>query len=569
MNINQRIQALQALMKKYQLDTYYITTKDDHNSEFVHPYFRCVEFLTGFTGSNAHVIVTENQCRFYTDGRYSIQAKKELQNTSIQIMEDDYMDFLKSRKHIGLDGKKVSKSFVDEIGCVTSIDLISKIWTNRPDYPLNPVFQLDEQYTGKSFEEKRKEVLSKCKSNIHLLTNLDDIAWLLNCRGSDAISNPVFLSYVLLYKDKTILYMDSRKIIDISYFKKHHIQIKNYLDIYQDLKYIQDPITVDENQVNYELLNSISNPVFQINPIELLKACKNKIEIENLRQCQIMDCVALTKFIYWLKTNVKTQSITEYDASIQLKKLRKELPGYIEVNYGSICAYNENGAMMHYQPTKEKHSILKPEGSFLVDSGGQYLNGTTDITRTFSLGKVSQAFKKDFTCVLKSHIQLAQAKFLYGTSGIQLDILAREPIWQMNLDYQCGTGHGLGFCLNVHEGPHGIRWYKTSNRKEDTILELGMYLTNEPGIYKENEYGIRIENDMVVQKGNKNQYGQFMYFETISYVPIDLDCIDPSYLDSTQIQWLNEYHEKTYTLLSPYLNKKEKNWLKEQTKKLA
>lgn len=570
MNIDQKIQAIQALMKKKNIDTYYVSTRDDHNSEFIHPYFRCIEYLTGFTGSNAHLIITDKECRFYTDGRYTIQAKKELKDTCIQIIEDEnFLQYLKTRKHIGLDGKKVTKSFVDEIGSVTSIDFISEIWNDRPDFPMDPIFILDEKYAGKSFEEKREEVLKRCKSNIHLLTNLDDIAWLLNCRGYDATSNPVFLSYLLLNSNQTVLYIKKDKIKDDSYFKNHHIQIKDYLEIYKDIKQIQEPVTVDENQVNYELISKIKHPVFQTNPSELIKACKNKIEIENMRQCQILDCAALTKFIYWLKTNVRTKTITEYDAVKKLHDFRKVLPEYIEVNYGSICAYNENGAMMHYQPSKDHSSILKPEGSFLVDSGGQYLNGTTDITRTFSLGKVSDEFKKDFTTVLKSHIQLSKAKFLYGCSGIQLDILARAPIWNEDLDYQCGTGHGLGFCLNVHEGPHGIRWYKTDTRKEDTILEEGMIVTNEPGIYKENQYGIRIENDMVVQKGNKNMYGQFMYFETLSYVPIDLDCIDLSLLDKSEIEWLNQYHHKTYQLLSPYLNKEEKEWLKEYTKKLA
>ena len=583
--INQRIHQLRALMKENQIDYYYISMGDDHNSEFIHPFFKCIEFMTGFTGSAGHVVISQEHCILWSDGRYFIQAKNQIKGTCIEFYPlntegvPSPFEYIEQncKGVLGFDGKIVNRMQgleFEKVTTVKSIDLISPLWTNRPSLPKDEIFILDIEYAGKTIEEKVEDVRNEmmaCHAKNHILPTLDDIAWLLNLRGYDAISNPVFLSFVLITEKDVILYIDQEKVNDkvSHYLKEHHILMKDYDCIYKDIQLLDEPTLVDLNQANYQLVNMCHCPIIhQDNPTEMMKACKNTIEVENLRKSQLKDSVALTRFIYWLKKNIGKMEITEISAAKYLKNLRKELPGYIEVNYGCISAYNENAAMMHYQATESQYATLKDEGILLVDSGGQYLDGTTDFTRTICLGMVKDEIKVDFSTVLISLAQLSQANFLEGCSGMTLDILARQPIWDRNLDYQCGTGHGLGFLLGVHEGPQGIRWYKSPKRKEDTVLKEGMFVTNEPGIYIEGSHGIRIENDMIVCKGQKNQYGQFMYFDTLTYVPIDLDLVDVSILDKKTRKWLNNYHKDVYNKISPYLNEEEKAWLLYETREI-
>lgn len=587
MHINEKIQLLRQLLKENNVDYYYITMGDYHNSEFIHPFFKPIEFITGFTGSAGHVIISQEEAILWSDGRYYIQAQKQIEGTCIQFYQLNNPDYptplqylenhLDGEKSVAFDGKVICArdgQYLDAISnhYVISKDFIGMLWNDRPQFPMDTIFIHDEKYAGRSIQEKLNDVLSemnRLKANAHVITTVDDIAWLLNLRGFDAISNPVFLSYLLIDDNQITLYIHPEKLTEavIQYLNTNNVKIKAYDDIYQDVHSLQGNVLIDCKNANYELVNRIQATIIDSdNPTELLKAIKNEIEIENLRQCHLMDSVALTKFIYWLKTNISKEYIDEYSAALKLKEFRKQIPEYLEVNYGCISAYNENAAMMHYQATATQKTVCHASGILLVDSGGQYLNGTTDYTRTIALGDVPQEWKIDFTTVLQSHANLSQAVFLEGCSGQTIDIIAREPIWKRNLDYQCGTGHGLGFALGIHEGPQGIRWYISPKRKENTPLKQGMVVTNEPGIYIKGSHGIRTENDMVVQKGIKNEYGQFLYFETLNFVPIDLDLIDTDYLDKSAIEWLNDYHKKTYEKLSPYLNEDEKIWLQKETR---
>ena len=576
------LEQFQNKMREKGIDYYYLCMGDDHNSEFIHPFYKTIEYLTGFTGSAGQLVIERDHVILWSDGRYYIQAKKQIEGKSIEFYDltmPSPIEYIQSRysknQVIAFDGRIVNYKTglaLQKIGRVKSEEyIIDEIWNDRPGLGKDKIFILEQKYCGVSLQEKIQIVRDLMKQNhtsYFLLETLDDIAWLLNLRGYDVISNPVFLSFLLISEKEITLYIDLDKCDkDVcDYLKENDIQLQEYSKVYEDVKNIQDSIWMDPSNISYNFVACCKGTIhFEVNPTEILKAIKNNIEIENLRQCHLMDSVALTKFIYWLKKNVGTMDLDEYNVSLYLKELRKQIPGYIEVNYGCISAYNENAAMMHYQATEQMHSKLKAEGLYLVDSGGQYKTGTTDYTRTIALGDVCEEWKKDFTTVLISHAHLANAVFLEGCSGMNLDVLAREPIWKRYLDYQCGTGHGLGFCLGVHEGPHGLRWYKSEKRKEDTPLQAGMIVTNEPGIYIENSHGIRIENDMLVIEKVKNHYGQFLGFETLNFVPIDLECIIPSLLDKETKQWLNEYHTLTYQKLSPYLTREEAQWLKENT----
>lgn len=593
--ILERLQSLRALMAKNNVAAYVIPTSDFHESEYVGDYFKARKYMSGFTGSAGTLVVTLKEAGLWTDGRYFIQAARQLSDTGVTLykmgeegvpsIEEFLFDNLKDGDTLGFDGRvmntKLGLKFQERLSCKNiSIfyekDLVNEVWTNRPELPKESVFLLEEKYSGKSTSKKLETVrseMAKSNATAHIISTLDDIAWLFNIRGNDITYNPVVLSYALITTEHAYLFADKDKFSSsiINSLSKDGVELKDYFEIYEFVKTISSDETVllDTNKVNYAIYHNLNKDITVIdkqNPTVLLKAVKNSVEIENLRKSHIKDGVAFTKFMYWLKNNIGKIEITEISASDYLEAQRKEQDGFIELSFDTICAYNANAAMMHYSATEESHAVLKPEGLLLVDSGGQYFEGTTDITRTMILGEVSDEIKKHFTAVLRSMLNLASAKFLYGCIGQNLDILARGPIWDMDLDYKCGTGHGVGYLLNVHEAPNGFRWKKVPERDDGCVLEEGMVTTDEPGIYIEGSHGIRTENELVCHKGVKNEYGQFMYFEHITFAPIDLDGIDPSLMTVKEKNLLNDYHKQVYEKLSPYLTSEEAEWLKNYTR---
>ncbi len=580
--MNKEIIALQEKMKEHQIDAYIIPTGDDHQSEYVDDHFKARAYLSHFTGSAGTLLVTSTDAYLWTDGRYFIQAKEQLENTGVTLMKMNTKgtptleEFIEGQhfNKIGFDGKTMAysqaKTFSMEIE--SSYDLVGEIWENRPPMSHELAFIYDLKYCGERTDSKLEKIRNEMKAlntPYHLITTLDDIAWIFNIRGNDVACNPVVLAFALITMDEAYLYIQKQALSYpvIKAMESQDIIIKDYEDIYEDVKQIKDTIMLDETKVNYTLVSSIAHYIHHTNPSQYLKSIKNDVEIENTKKAHLKDGIAMTKFMYYIKTHLEDLPLTEISASDFLEELRMQ-EGAMELSFTTICAYGPHGALMHYGATKQTDVPLKPEGFLLVDSGGQYLEGTTDITRTFVLGPITPTMKQHFTAVVKSHINLASASFLYGCTGVNLDILAREPIWELMLDYQCGTGHGVGHLLNVHEGPNSFRWQMLPIHGQPTVLEENMITTDEPGIYLEGKYGIRIENELLCQKGITNEYGTFMHFEPITICPIDLDGIDPNALDQKQINYLNEYHQMCYEMLAPHLTDDERTWLKEYTRKI-
>jgi len=594
--IRARIAKLQEVMKEKRIQWYLVPTADYHNSEYVNEYFKEREFLSGFTGSNGTLLVSTDHAGLWTDGRYFIQAQIELEDTGIELfrMMDEGVPTLQEflQLHIetgdtlGFDGRVVPASLGKQLesilakkeGTVVYLqDLVDSLWSDRPQLPCENLYLLEDDFTGENVESKLQRVREKMeerKADCHVLSKLDDIMWLYNVRGGDIPCNPVALSYTVIEKESATVFLQTAvlKPQEIAYFQSHGIKVENYDCFYQ---WIEENISsrqiiLDMKNVNYTcymILNKNNKIENKKNPTESMKAIKNPVEIENLKRVYIQDSVAVTKFIYWVKKIVQGKNITEYTAAMYLDDLRKQIPGFLDLSFETISAYMENAAMMHYTATEESASVLRPEGTLLVDSGGQYMGGTTDVTRTICLGSISSKEILHYTYTCIGMFQLMSARFLYGCTGRNLDILAREPLWRIDTDYKCGTGHGIGYMLNVHEGPQNIRW-RYSNQSDDTVFEEGMIVSNEPGVYLENEYGIRIENIMVCKKGNRNENGQFMYFEPLTYVPIDREALDSSLMSRADVERVNQYHQKVYEVIHPYLSIEENEWLKESTKPL-
>jgi len=436
---------------------------------------------------------------------------------------------------------------------------------------MDDFYSLDVQFAGKSRVEKINEVREhmNAESTTHsIISSLDDIAWLFNIRGNDVPCNPVIISYAVISMNEAILFVASKNVTnDIkAELEKDGVTLKEYSELDNYLSTLNDKnvVTYDPAKTNMWIINSLANDVKKSeeqNYTTKLKAVKNEVELENMRKCHITDGVAMVKFLHWLDSNLGKEKITEMSATAKLEEFRKEGENFKGLSFGTIAGYKEHAAMMHYSSTPETDSELLKEGMFLVDSGGQYLGGTTDITRTMVLGSLTPEEKRDFTLVLKGVIDLSMAKFMYGCTGTNLDILARGPLWQYGIDYKCGTGHGVGFFLNVHEGPHGIRHNYVA-----TVLEEGMNVTNEPGVYKEGRHGIRTENILVVRKDEETESGKFMNFETITFCPIDLDGVVVEMLTNEERAWLNSYHKEVYEKLSPSLNEAQRAWLKYETR---
>ena len=595
--IKQRIENIRDLMKEKNIYAYIVPSSDYHQSEYVGDYFKSREFMSGFTGSAGTLIISMDEAGLWTDGRYFIQAENELKDSGIKLfkmgeegvptIEEYLLEKLPKNSTLGFDGRVMSvkegqslanKLAFKGINIEYKYDLVNDIWEDRCSLPTEKAFLLGTEYSGESFSDKLsriRAVMKEKKATTHILASLDDIAWLFNIRGRDVKSNPVVLSYAVISIDSVYLFIDKNKIgKDIrAELSKENVQIKGYEEVYEFIKNIDENevVLIDTSKVNYAIYNNIPSNVQKIeerNPSILFKSIKNEIELKNIRNSHIKDGVAFTKFMYWLKNNIGKIEITEISATQKLEDFRREQDKFIEPSFSTIAAYKDHAAMMHYSATEESNYKLEPRDLFLVDSGGQYFDGTTDITRTIALGPIPENVRKDFTNVVRGMIRLSKAKFLYGCRGYNLDILARGPLWEEGIDYKCGTGHGIGFVLNVHEGPNGFRWKVREDIDDSCILEEGMVTTNEPGVYVENSHGIRIENEIVVRKAEKNEYGQFMDFEVITFAPIDLDAIDESLILKDEKVYLNNYHKQVYDKISPYLNEEEKQWLKTYTREI-
>ncbi len=589
MNSRDRVKKLRELMVKHQLDAYIIPSFDAHQGEYVAEHWKGREWLSGFTGSAGTVVITLNDAGLWTDGRYYIQADKQLENSGIRLFRmmdpgvPSYTEWLaevlEEGSNVGFDGNVFSidmvRSMVKDLKAKAILfkmnqDLIGELWGDRPEIPKGTIFSHDVNYAGKSRSEKLDEVRAEMKNqgaNYYILTSLDDIAWLLNIRGADVPNNPVAIANVIVAEHTCYLFIDSCKVPTAlkSELEGEGIALREYHEIETFLANLSggDTVSLDTNKTNIRLYNAINSHVTKIespNMTTNLKAIKNEVEIKNLKWCEIKDGLAMVKFIKWLKHVVDKEEVTEIAAEERLENFRREQEGFVGPSFDTIAGYQDHAAMMHYKANKETQYTLKNEGLFLIDSGGQYYDGTTDITRTIVLGSLTDEQKRDFTLVLKGFIALSSVKFLYGATGANLDVLARQPIWQYGLDYKCGTGHGVGFFLNVHEGPQSIR------HTNHVPLEKGMIITNEPGIYLEGKYGIRIENMMSVVEDEKTEFGQFMKFEAVTYCPIDLAGINQDMLTESEKQWLNHYHQEVFTTLAPYLNEEEQVWLREETK---
>ena len=573
-----KIKQLQETLIKNKIDAYLVTTGDYHNSEYISEYFKTRMYLTDFTGSAGTLLVMQNQAFLWVDGRYHIQAQKQVDESVITIMKQglegvpSIFEFMKKELKDGntlaFDGKVVPANFINAIksrqpGLVLKYeqDLVNPIWEDRPTLPFSMLFKYEEFFTGKSFKEKVNEIrleMKKSKSDIHILTKLEDQAWLYNLRANDVLHTPVFLAFTVITESQCHLYIDTRKVDKMveKYLKDNDINIHDYFDFFENIKSISHKnILLDSNIVSYYIYSNLSNNniIDKQNPSILLKAIKNSVEIENTKNAHIKDGVAFTKFMYYVKTCISSNNnLTEMSVQEYLADLRKEQHSFVDLSFDTICAYKEHAAMMHYSANKDTNATLKPEDFLLVDSGGHYLDGSTDITRTLALGPLTDIQKLHFTTVLKSVIALSDVVFLRGCKGVNLDVLARGPIWKLLIDYKCGTGHGIGHLLSVHEAPNGFRWQIVPERNDSSVLVPGMITTNEPGIYLENKYGIRIENELLCVEKATNEFGEFLSFETITYAPIDLDAINIELLNQQEKDWLNNYHKDVYDKNAEY-----------------
>ena len=593
MKVSERVEKLRALMAEKGIDAYVVPTADFHQSEYVGEHFKARKFITGFSGSYGTAVIAKDDAGLWTDGRYFFQATNELEGSGVRLMKmfvDDtpsVTEYLAENVpeggKVAFDGRVLAvdegKEFEEALSPKNimidySEDLIDQIWEDRPPLSDKPAFFLEEKYSGESSAhklERVREVMKKNGATVHVIASLDDTGWLLNIRGDDIDFFPLLLSYSIVRMDGVDLYVDDSKLNDQIHeeLAKVNVTIHPYNDIYEDIKKLDASETclIDPMKMNYALYKSIPCKVVEAaNPTILMKAMKNPVELENIKEAHIKDGIAITKFMYWIKTRYDKEDITELSSADKLTSLRAAQEGYIRDSFEPLCAFADHAAMMHYSPSKETDVVLKEGAMFLNDTGGGYYEGSTDITRTFILGSIDQDMKKYFTAVVRAMMNLSRANFLYGCHGYNLDVLVRQPIWDLNIDFQCGSGHGVGYLGNVHEPPTGFRWYIVPSKNEHHQLEEGMVITDEPGIYEDGKFGIRIENEFIVRKGEKNKYGQFMHFETITFAPIDLDGIDPEEMTKSEREWLNNYHKDVYEKIGPHLTDEEREWLKEYTR---
>lgn len=611
---NERLLSLRNQMKEAGVHCVVIPTSDYHNSEYVSDFFMARKYFSGFTGSAGTLVVTPDEAALFTDGRYFIQAAKELEGSGITLMKmgepgvptmTEYVDQkLQKGWTLCFDGRVITSSKGGELEEIAKkhegqvrfdLDLCDAAWENRPVLIHHPVWVLSEEYAGESVEEKLvrvREEMKKEEAGIHVLTSLDDIAWLYNIRSNDVECCPVVLAYTMVTKDRALLFAEEGFAAgeDTSArerMEKAGVEIYPYDRFYEMLGSVVAQATkeekasgiwIDESQVNFRVLKELKKICVEEgaqagtlllnkeNPTTLMKSIKNETELKHTRRAHIKDAVAVTKFMYWLKKNIGSIPMDEVSVAEKIDGLRAQQEGFIELSFPTISAYGINGAIIHYGAQKETCAVLKPEGMLMIDSGGHYIDGTTDITRTFILGPVTPEMKKHYTLVLRAMLSMRATRFLHGCTGANLDIRAREVLWEHGLDYKHGTGHGVGNILNVHEGPQSFRWKLLPDAGKPAVFEEGMITSDEPGIYLENQYGIRIENEILCRKGEKNEYGQFMYFEDLTFVPIDLDGVELSQMSELDKERLNDYHAAVFEKLQPYFEGEELTWLRHVTR---
>lgn len=596
--IDDRLKKLRAKMAEHRIDCVIITGADFHNSEYSSEYFATRKYFSGFTGSAGVLIITEDKGFLFTDGRYFIQAELQLESSGIILMKQGVegtptipelittlacgMD----NYHVAFDGRTVSSGFgekiesIERISVVSDFDATDGIWSDRPDFPSSKVYALDIKYTGESSMSKIDRVRVKMSENnadVLVVSSLDDIAWLTNLRGSDVECNPVFMSYMLIFKDKVVLYLSKELVTDSARreLEELNVKLKSYEDFYSDLEELnsENLYWIDKKRTNFQICSVIkniagNNVIQKENPIVLMKAIKNETEIRNLENVNAEDGACVAKMMFKIKEAFKNgnEELRETDVADYVDRLRSEISDYVDLSFPTISAFGKNAAQMHYSAVRGDDEKLKAGEMILVDSGGQYLRGTTDITRTVACGECDENRKRDFTLVLKGMLALSSAIFLRGCSGYSLDILARSPMWKNGIDYRCGTGHGVGYMLNVHESPNAFRWRYIPEVSEFCEIVPGMVTTDEPGIYKDGEYGIRTENDLVCVSNEKNEYGEFLSFKSLTLCPIDLDLVIPDMLEEDEKKALNEYHALVYDKLSPLMSGNDLEMLEKYTR---
>ena len=605
--VTERLSLLRSVMREHKMQYYMITSADCHGSEYVHEHFRARAYFSGFTGSNGTLLVGEDSAALWTDGRYFLQAGKQLAGTGIELMRmeekgvpkiEEYLrEKLRKGDVLGFDGncvsagqggklEKVCREKGAEISCES--DLADFAWKDRPALPANPVWELAEEYAGASCGDKLKEVrcvLEKEGVDYLFLSSLDDIMWLFNLRGADVACNPVALAYAFVGREECTLFLQKKAAQGIS-LERFGVVIEEYHTVFdwisQRFELLKEDaaeskcstkiikISAQGDYLSYrlrKLLSERSELILQESPTELLKAMKNERELSCSREAYLRDSAALCRFICWLKKHVGTEEITEISAADKLEEFRREVPGFLDISFKTICGYADNGAIVHYCATAESNRRLEEKGMVLVDSGGQYLGGTTDVTRTIVLGEVSEEEKRLFSLVAAAMLRLADASFLEGTTGRNLDILARQDLWKAHMDYKHGTGHGIGYILNVHEGPHRISWQYRKDAKE-YALRAGMLTSDEPGMYFAGRFGVRTENILEVVKEEENEYGTFLGFRHLTWVPIDREALDKRFLSAEDVQRINAYHSKVREKIMPFMERDEQSWLLEATEEL-
>lgn len=574
-------------MQSKSISAYITYSTDPHSGEYVPAHWESRKWITGFTGSAGTAVITSDDGGLWTDSRYFIQAEEQLTDTGLKLFKERMPEtpsipqwlcrVLKKGERVGIDGYTTPLQTVNElknelsdygIEVVMVEDPYKTIWNDRPDLPDNKPFILEEKYSGESASSKISTIrnhISNTGTDYILISALDEIAWTLNMRGTDIECNPLFVSYLLISEKEATLYINKNKLTEttVDYLQSQGVGHRNYENIESDLTAISGRKIAMSPSINFAMYNAASehNTVFiQASPVSKYKAVKNQIEINGFRNAMLRDGVAMVRFLIWLQKNIGNGNPTELSIDEQLYKERSAMENFRGISFATIAGYQEHGAIVHYEADEHSASILRPEGLLLIDSGAQYLDGTTDITRTIPLGPTTEEQKKDYTLVLKGFIQLAMAEFPQGTCGTQLDVLARLAMWKEGINYGHGTGHGVGHFLNVHEGPHQIRMNNVP-----TPLQPGMTVTNEPGIYRAGKYGIRTENTMLTVPSRKTDFGEFYKFEQLTLCPINTETILWGMLSSEEISWLNEYHETVYSKLSPLLSDEEKQWLRNAT----
>ena len=592
--IRNRLVAFRQEMKKRQLSAFIVPSTDPHSGEYVPEHWETRKWISGFTGSAGTAVITLSDAGLWTDSRYFIQAEEQLEGTGITLFKDRLPEtpsigewlgsILKEGDKVGIDGWVNShqeaqglynelKTYGLSLESMTE-DIFTTLWEDRPSMPQTPVFILGEELTGASCTEKInriREAISKNGASAIILSALDEIAWTLNLRGDDVHCNPVFISYLLISEEGYTLYILEEKITDEvrSYLKKHRVEIKTYPSLTEDIRTFKEKhrgvlqISPLANEALYNLSSTYADAIVAPSPVALMKAVKNEIEQAGFRKAMERDGVALVKFLRWLEEAVPAGGESELSVDKKLYEFRAEQANFKGISFDTIAGYKEHAAIVHYEATPETDIPLKPEDLLLLDSGAQYLDGTTDITRTLPLGPLTEEEKQDYTLVLKGHLQLQNAQFPAGTCGTQLDVLARSAMWKCGINYLHGTGHGIGHFLCVHEGPHQIRM-----NHMPTLLEPGMIVTDEPGIYKAGRHGIRIENTLLIVPAQETEFGKFYKFEPLTLCPIAKEAIAICLLNDEELAWLNEYHQMVYDRLHPYLNEEEQAWLKEATSSL-